>query len=269
MPAAPADAPDALETLRFEQDRRQLVVAVLVLAIPVVLFAIVDVLTAGEDASRLALLLAIRAIGLGLLVTGIRRLLRVRERQRFGRIVTASSHVVVLLILAVHALRPPQLLTPFFFTLLFIVALYVALPTRWRDQRGPALVLTGGSILFLFFHHTGVVPAERVSIVVMLLAANAIGMSLGWSRTVAERREEAYVRREREARDILERTLGELRVLRGILPICAHCRKVRDERGAWAALEAYVRQHTEAEFSHGICPDCAAEHFPDPGPAPR
>jgi PAS domain S-box-containing protein len=55
----------------------------------------------------------------------------------------------------------------------------------------------------------------------------------------------------------------ELRALRGLLPICAHCRRIRDDQGQWHQLEAYVRDHSEAEFSHGICPDCAADLYPE------
>ena len=50
--------------------------------------------------------------------------------------------------------------------------------------------------------------------------------------------------------------------LRGVVPICAWCKKIRDDEGYWKQLESYVRDHTEAEFSHGICPSCA-ESFSD------
>jgi hypothetical protein len=56
----------------------------------------------------------------------------------------------------------------------------------------------------------------------------------------------------------LQAALEECKVLRGILPICATCKKIRDEQGGWNQLEAYLQQHTEAAFTHGICPDCAA-----------
>jgi hypothetical protein len=51
----------------------------------------------------------------------------------------------------------------------------------------------------------------------------------------------------------------EIRTLRGILPICAWCKKIRDDQGAWSQLERYLSEHTDAEFSHGICPDCLAK----------
>jgi PAS domain S-box-containing protein len=56
----------------------------------------------------------------------------------------------------------------------------------------------------------------------------------------------------------LQDALASVRTLQGLLPICAWCKKVRDDSGYWNELESYVRRHSDAEFSHGICPDCAA-----------
>jgi hypothetical protein len=50
--------------------------------------------------------------------------------------------------------------------------------------------------------------------------------------------------------------LQSMRVLRGLLPICAWCKRIRDEDGDWSAVETYVQTHSEASFTHGICPDC-------------
>jgi len=54
----------------------------------------------------------------------------------------------------------------------------------------------------------------------------------------------------------LKKALTEVSQLSGLLPICAYCKKIRDDNGYWNQLEAYLQKHTEAEFSHGICPDC-------------
>lgn len=53
------------------------------------------------------------------------------------------------------------------------------------------------------------------------------------------------------------------KVLSGLVPICAHCKSIREENGEWKKLEAYIDQRTEAKLSHGICPECAKQHFPD------
>lgn len=57
----------------------------------------------------------------------------------------------------------------------------------------------------------------------------------------------------------------EVRSLSGLLPICAWCKKIRDDKGYWNQLETYITNHTEADFSHSICPVCMDEHFGEPG----
>jgi len=54
----------------------------------------------------------------------------------------------------------------------------------------------------------------------------------------------------------LKTALSEVKTLRGIIPICSYCRKIRNDAGAWSVLEEYMSHHSDAAFSHGICPDC-------------
>ena len=61
----------------------------------------------------------------------------------------------------------------------------------------------------------------------------------------------------------LEQALQEIDVLSGLLPICAQCKKIRDDKGYWNQIESYIRQYSRAEFSHSICPECAAALYPD------
>lgn len=68
--------------------------------------------------------------------------------------------------------------------------------------------------------------------------------------------------RQQLAHENLEGLLAEVKTLGGMLPICSHCKKIRDDKGYWNQIEAYLNEHTEAEFTHGICPDCAKEVFP-------
>lgn len=63
----------------------------------------------------------------------------------------------------------------------------------------------------------------------------------------------------------LKEALSEVKTLRGCLPICSHCKKIRDDKGYWNRIESYLTEHSDAEFSHGICPDCMKEHYPDMG----
>lgn len=58
-------------------------------------------------------------------------------------------------------------------------------------------------------------------------------------------------------------TLNEVKTLRGIIPICAHCKKIRSDKGYWEQVEQYVQDRSEAQFSHALCPDCAKDLYPD------
>jgi len=59
----------------------------------------------------------------------------------------------------------------------------------------------------------------------------------------------------------LQKSLSEIKTLQGIIPICSFCKKIRDDKGYWDQVEVYVKQHTNADFSHGICPECAEKHY--------
>jgi len=61
----------------------------------------------------------------------------------------------------------------------------------------------------------------------------------------------------------LQSALNEMKILRGLLPICCICKSIRDDKGYWSQIEAYISKHTAAQFSHSICPDCARKHYPD------
>jgi FixJ family two-component response regulator len=61
----------------------------------------------------------------------------------------------------------------------------------------------------------------------------------------------------------LEKALAEVKTLSGMLPICSSCKKVRDDKGYWNQIERYIKDHSEAEFSHSICPDCARKLYAD------
>jgi PAS domain S-box-containing protein len=61
----------------------------------------------------------------------------------------------------------------------------------------------------------------------------------------------------------LQQALNEVQVLKGLLPICANCKRIKDEHEQWQVLEAYLQAHTEAKFTHGICPECLRKLYPE------
>lgn len=86
-------------------------------------------------------------------------------------------------------------------------------------------------------------------------------------RTEALNRSNINLRKEADERQRviteLEAAFKEIKTLRGILPICAYCKKIRDDQGYWKKIESYIQEHSQAAFSHGICQECARKHYPD------
>ena len=68
---------------------------------------------------------------------------------------------------------------------------------------------------------------------------------------------------ERKLSNDLRDALEQIKTLSGLIPICASCKKIRDDKGYWNQLETYIQEHTEAEFSHGICPECMKKLYGD------
>jgi hypothetical protein len=79
-------------------------------------------------------------------------------------------------------------------------------------------------------------------------------------RNITDRK---ILEREREKLIIdLAEALSAVKTLRGLLPLCASCKKVRDDKGYWTQVDQYIAEHSEAEITHGYCPECEKKHFP-------
>jgi len=76
------------------------------------------------------------------------------------------------------------------------------------------------------------------------------------SQKLAEKEREALVKK-------LQTTLDEIKILKGILPLCSYCKKIRDDKGYWEQVDVYIHKYSDANISHGICPECFKEHYPD------
>ena len=94
---------------------------------------------------------------------------------------------------------------------------------------------------------------------VELVARVSSALALTEERTARKARELELLMRTQE----LERALREVKVLRGLIPICAKCKRVRTDTGDWQQLEVYIQDHSEAEFSHGVCQVCMKEVYPN------
>jgi PAS domain S-box-containing protein len=100
--------------------------------------------------------------------------------------------------------------------------------------------------------------------IVPLLGADGAPVQYMAIRTEITRRKQAEADRESLIQE-LTKALQEVKALSGLLPICANCKKVRDDSGYWNQIETYIAKHSTATFSHGLCPDCGVKFFQDAG----
>jgi hypothetical protein len=94
-----------------------------------------------------------------------------------------------------------------------------------------------------------------------ILEAFARAVTLEEQRKLAQERLTWSNKKLMEKNNELESALQKVKTLSGLLPICASCKKIRDDKGYWNQIEAYIQDHSEAEFSHGLCPDCAKKIY--------
>ena len=89
-------------------------------------------------------------------------------------------------------------------------------------------------------------------------------MNRNWRKEYILYLNEQYLSQQlRSTIDQLLKTQQEIKMLQGLIPICSSCKKIRDEKGVWNQLESYIQDHSEAIFSHGICPKCVEQLYPD------
>ncbi len=107
--------------------------------------------------------------------------------------------------------------------------------------------------LYGFMHDHEDLELDEVMILSVYLVIAGLVFSL--RRWRESRRLSVSLHQETER---LQTTLNEVERLRGIIPICAWCKKIRDDKGYWQQVDHYVTEHSEVEFTHGMCPECAA-----------
>lgn len=243
------------------RDRQQAVLVLVAISVPLAAFAINDWFAAGGWGPRLAQMWAVRATMLAVLAWIIRVLARCPSRERFERVLFWALNAGALVSIAMHLSRPRDSLVVTRFELLCIVGYYVALPLRTRLRLVPALILTGASTALVIWWHVNVPVMELVSHFICFSLANALGWLISVRGERTDEKEETAWKALVATNKALRSTLTELRALRGIVPICPSCRKVRGSRDAWQQLEAFVAERGDVTFSPILCPSCLEHEF--------
>jgi two-component system sensor histidine kinase VicK len=108
----------------------------------------------------------------------------------------------------------------------------------------------------------GKVAAGDMNYRVPVKSGDEIGQLKAVFNDMVEKRQQREQERERLIGDLQE-AIAKVKVLSGMLPICASCKNIRDDQGYWKQIESYIQEHSEAEFTHGLCPECAHKLYPE------
>lgn len=268
MPAIPAsrrafNVASLPAELHLRHDRRLLMIALALMLVPSIWYIRTDLALFGGDWHALQQRFLVRGFLVAISVVGLALAMTVRTRAGYSRLAFGVGLATAGALIAMNALRPAGSTMPLRSPLFHLMVMYALMPNGFWRQITPPVLLSVGLIVLRETWLTRVTPdADVRGDELILLVLNAVGVLLVLHRLKLERDTHIAWAAEHEARLASERALGELRVLRGIIPICAHCKNVRTEVGDWQQIEAYVAAHSDADFSHGICPDCMKAHYP-------
>jgi len=133
----------------------------------------------------------------------------------------------------------------------------------WRIGLFSALITAIFSAMIWFWMDalTGHMYRDNVvavwNTIIRLISFIIIGWGMAWIHDL--------LLKERNTTAELRRALAEIKILEGILPICASCKKIRNQHNGWQQMEVYITEHSKAQFSHGLCPECAKRYLAEAG----
>lgn len=265
-PVPPAPAP--LEELRVKSDRRLVQVLLLTISFPAAFFAAIDLLGIRPGETSLGSRFFIRALSLAVPLGGLWLVRRSHTREALSRstfLVALFSVPVLITVLLQQPRGSTIVLTAY---LMVLGVMYGALPNSLLRQVVPPLLLSAFLSWARVWWLNGPSDGGMAADLVVLAFLNTIGVVAVRRRLSLQDRVSESWNMEAEARE-RERTAvhsaqvaaQELKALRGIIPICANCKQVRTDAGEWQQIERYVHEHSDANFSHGVCPSCAKQLY--------
>lgn len=256
--------PDTIETAyrlhALPRDRRVLTAVMLAAAV----FALAGIptdlaltATTGTGSALLAVRIATAAISLlALLLTR-----RVRDPRRLDALALTWLLLLVLGIVVGNLLLPADYTMHAIWEVLVVLAIYVTVPITIPWQFAAGMILTIGDVLIFARSRTlpSVVVANDVALA--FACAHVIGLVASWQYRRGQREQFLALRAAEDAQTKEQRVRQELASLQGILRICSSCKRIHTASGDWDQVEVYLTEHTDARFSHGICPECAVRLY--------
>ena len=245
------DVTTTLDELSLKSDRRLAGLGFAIMLLPALAFVGTDFSHYEPGTVLFWARLGTRAALVVVAIVGLLSMRAATSRASYGRSVVTVAFALIACLFTLSLLRPAGSGLPLRSPLLAIPLLYFVVPNTFWRKITPPLVLSAGLVVLRLTRLGDADVADAVADVVALVVLNALGVATAWR---IDRLDQA-----------MHAVVGELHMLRGIIPICSYCKKVRSEVGDWQGIERYVDDRSDAAFSHGIRPDCLPAAYAQAG----
>ncbi len=239
----------------LRQDSVQAAIGVAALMIPIVVFSYSDYIFFGYGPMfyLLAALRGVILVAATAMIVSLLRSVRIvyRDYMLFAWLAANCA-----LSIYINANRPAGFIHHTYIDLLLIVAIYLLFPNPLTLQTAVAVPFTAVNIGFILAFRTDLAPAVLNVIMVSHILGNLMGAYVSWNLHFSRRMQYRHWKTEKDLKEELQEAAENIKTLKGLLPICARCRKVRDDGGYWKNLEDYVQSRMDTTFSHGLCEEC-------------
>jgi len=186
------------------------------------------------------------------------------DEKYFDKILFFVVFIIIIHLFAVDYARQLDYVTIVSWDIFVIFSIYTAIPLSLFFQISTSMFLSfGKGVMWLYVKSPQWHELEMISIFGVYLFSNIFGILVSWEIKTYQRKQFILLINEREAKNNLEKVISEIKILRGILPICSFCNKIRNDSGYYERVDEYITKHSEADFSHTICPECFSENYPE------
>ena len=251
-----ADSETAYRTYRLGTDRKLISVTCVILVLAVCGYLLNDLRHPDVDNPSWRILLAGRMAIVIFAILYTSMLHRVDNPRMLDALTLVITLAVVFSSLWANGYRPKEFYTHVGADVVILIGIYLIIPLSQTLRFGIAAAYSAGLAYLYFVYKTPPDAMTETSVAVSLTIANLCGVLISLRHARTQRSEYTALTNEQAARQALEQAQSEIRSLSGLIPICASCKSVRNDEGYWEQVENYVRDRSEAQFSHGLCPEC-------------
>ncbi len=245
----------------LKRDTSQLTIAIYLALIPIAVFVLNDILTFSDNYLFTEIVIGRIIMTVWSLVV----IFMLRQSRHFiiiDRIMLLWLIGVSLLTLMISYSRPDDYIAAIVLNILYVMAIYVMFPVPlYMHVIAGTLISLGECMMMFTVKNLQIIPGGLIMLLSGFILANLFGFIASYQRHRSHRRQFVLLNNEREIKAKLHYALSEVKTLRGIIPICSMCRKIRNDEGYYEVVEQYLKRHSDADFSHTLCPDCLSQQM--------